>query len=152
VGFVVDKVALAQVVIQFLRFSPVNIIAPSFSILIYHLEDAQYVHWWQQFRGIVSPHKINQSIDLGTSDHQRNEIGQYSVYDKRQLAGNHLRDKHDVHILTNIHNTQALGNFYDMHGNSTKLAVIQDYNINMEYVNKSNTAANSYLIQCHSWK
>jgi hypothetical protein len=34
VGFVVDKVALGQVFLQVLRFSPVNIIPPSFSKLI----------------------------------------------------------------------------------------------------------------------
>jgi branched-subunit amino acid transport protein len=41
--FVVDKVALGQVFLRVLRFSPVNIISPSFSILIYHLGDEQYV-------------------------------------------------------------------------------------------------------------
>jgi hypothetical protein len=39
VGFVVDKGALGQVFLRALRFSPVNIIPPSFSILIYHLAD-----------------------------------------------------------------------------------------------------------------
>jgi hypothetical protein len=34
VGFVVDKVALRLVFLRVLRFSPVNIIPPSFSILI----------------------------------------------------------------------------------------------------------------------
>jgi hypothetical protein len=34
VGFVVDKVALGQVFLRVLRFSPVNIIPPSFSKLI----------------------------------------------------------------------------------------------------------------------
>jgi hypothetical protein len=37
VGFVVDKVALGQVLLRFLRYSPVSIISPSFSMLIYHL-------------------------------------------------------------------------------------------------------------------
>jgi len=36
-GFVVDKVALGQVFLQVLRFSPVSIIPPWLSILIYHL-------------------------------------------------------------------------------------------------------------------
>jgi hypothetical protein len=42
VGFVVDKVALGQVFLSS-SFFPVSIIPPSFSILIYHLEDEQYV-------------------------------------------------------------------------------------------------------------
>jgi hypothetical protein len=36
-------------------FSPVNIIPPSLSKLIYHLGDEKYVRLWQQFRD-VSPH------------------------------------------------------------------------------------------------
>jgi hypothetical protein len=50
--------------LQVLRFSTVNIIPPSFSILIYQLGDEQYVRWWQQFRDVVSPHQ-NQSINWG---------------------------------------------------------------------------------------
>jgi hypothetical protein len=43
VGFVVDKVALGQVFLLVLRLSTVSIIPPSFSIIIYHLGDEQYV-------------------------------------------------------------------------------------------------------------
>jgi hypothetical protein len=43
VGFVVGKVELGQVFLQVLRCSPVNIIPPSYSILIYHLGDEQYI-------------------------------------------------------------------------------------------------------------
>jgi branched-subunit amino acid transport protein len=39
VGFVVDKVALAQVFSKFLSFHPVNIIPSLLSMLIYHLHD-----------------------------------------------------------------------------------------------------------------
>jgi hypothetical protein len=38
VGFVVDKMAFRQVSLRILRFSPVSIIPPLFSIPIYHLE------------------------------------------------------------------------------------------------------------------
>jgi hypothetical protein len=41
VGFVMEKVALGQVLLEFFSFIP-----PSFSILIYHVGDEQ---WWQQF-------------------------------------------------------------------------------------------------------
>jgi hypothetical protein len=34
--------------------SPVSIIPPSFSILIYHPGDKQYIRQWQQFRDVVS--------------------------------------------------------------------------------------------------
>jgi hypothetical protein len=42
VGFVVDKVALGQVVFRFHKFSPVSIIPLWFSVLLYHLGDEQY--------------------------------------------------------------------------------------------------------------
>jgi hypothetical protein len=45
VGFVVDKVALGQVFLRLPRFSPVNIIPPSFSIFMYHLRKAG-IHDW----------------------------------------------------------------------------------------------------------
>jgi hypothetical protein len=41
--FLVDKVALGQVFLLVLRVSPVSIIPPSFSILIYHPGDEQCV-------------------------------------------------------------------------------------------------------------
>jgi hypothetical protein len=41
VGFVKAKVALGQVFLQVLWFSPVNIIPPWLSVLIYHLGDEQ---------------------------------------------------------------------------------------------------------------
>jgi hypothetical protein len=50
-----------------LRCSPVSIIQPSFSILIYHLADEQYVRQWLQFRDVVSPHnnkKIHKDHDV----------------------------------------------------------------------------------------
>jgi hypothetical protein len=58
VGFVVDKMALEQVFLQVLRFSPVNIIPPWHYMLIYHLQDEQYARW-PQFRDILlhNPHE-----------------------------------------------------------------------------------------------
>jgi hypothetical protein len=37
VGYVVDKVAVGQVSVQVLQFSPVTIISTLFSILVFHL-------------------------------------------------------------------------------------------------------------------
>jgi hypothetical protein len=38
-GFVVDEVALGQGFLRVLPFSPVNIVPPWLSILMYHLDD-----------------------------------------------------------------------------------------------------------------
>jgi hypothetical protein len=50
VGFVVHKVALRQVFLRVLQLPPVNIITTWLSILICHVGDEQYVHWWLKFR------------------------------------------------------------------------------------------------------
>jgi hypothetical protein len=60
VGFVVDKVALRQVFVLVLLFSPVSIIPPQLSIVIYHLGDEQKARWWPEFRDIVLPYRCEQ--------------------------------------------------------------------------------------------
>jgi hypothetical protein len=37
--------------------SPVDIIPPWFSMLMYHLSDEQRERWWPQFRDVVSLHR-----------------------------------------------------------------------------------------------
>ena len=48
------------------------------------------------------------------------------------------RDKHDVYLLSNMHNAPAEGNFCDDNGNAVKSAIVEDSNQNMGYVDKSN--------------
>jgi hypothetical protein len=55
VGFMVDKMALGQLCLRVLRFSPVSIILPWLSMLIYHFGDKRKAGWWPQFRDMVSP-------------------------------------------------------------------------------------------------
>jgi hypothetical protein len=55
VRFVVDRVALGQVFLQVFWFSPVIIIPPWLSVLMYHLGYEQAC-WRLQFRVIGSPH------------------------------------------------------------------------------------------------
>jgi hypothetical protein len=62
VGFVMDKAAQGEVSLRVLRVSPVSIIPPLLSILIYHLWDEQQARWWPQFRDVVSPHRHEQQI------------------------------------------------------------------------------------------
>jgi len=38
------------------------------------------------------------------------------------------KDKCDMHMLSNIHDTPAEGNFYEENGNALKLAIVEDYN------------------------
>jgi hypothetical protein len=55
VGFVAEKVAVGQVSLRFLRISPVSIISPCVSILMYHLGNEQHARWWPQFKDSLIP-------------------------------------------------------------------------------------------------
>jgi hypothetical protein len=58
VGFAVDKAALRQVLLRHLRFSPVSVISPRLSTLIYHLGDEQQTRR-PQFRDQCHPVDMN---------------------------------------------------------------------------------------------
>jgi hypothetical protein len=62
VGFLVDKVALGQVFLRLLLFSPVNISFHRRSPNSYHVGDEQYVRQWQQCRHVVSPHNYQSMV------------------------------------------------------------------------------------------
>jgi hypothetical protein len=47
------------------------------------------------------------------------------------------KDKRDFHIVTNMHQPPNSGNYCDEHGNAVKLAIVEDYNRNMDFVDKS---------------
>jgi hypothetical protein len=62
------------------------------------------------------------------------------------------KDKHNVHILTNMHDPPAEGNFCDESGNTRKPESVEHYNRHMGYINKSDRMTNSYIISYHTWK
>jgi hypothetical protein len=45
------------------------------------------------------------------------------------------KDKHNVHMLTNIHYPPTEGNFFDESGNALKPAIVEDYSQHMGYIN-----------------
>jgi hypothetical protein len=54
-GIVMGKVGLGQVFLRVFRFCLVNIIPSLLSIPTDHPGYEQWVQWWPQFRGTVSP-------------------------------------------------------------------------------------------------
>jgi hypothetical protein len=62
------------------------------------------------------------------------------------------KDKYNVHMLTNMHDPPAEGNFCDESGNALKPEIVEHYNQHMRYVNKSDRMANSYSISHRTWK
>jgi hypothetical protein len=61
VQFMVDHVALEQMLLQFLRF-PVSLTFHPGSPYPQQLGHKQYARWWPQFREIVSTHRLQQKI------------------------------------------------------------------------------------------
>jgi hypothetical protein len=62
------------------------------------------------------------------------------------------RDKHDVYILTNLHDAPAEGNFYNMNGKAIKPQTVVEYSHHVGYVDKGDWMANSYSIGHRTWK
>jgi len=62
------------------------------------------------------------------------------------------RDKHDLRVLTNIHDPPAEGNFCNNNGKAIKLQIVADYNRHVGYVDKGDRMAESYSINCRTWK
>ena len=101
----------------------------------------------------------------GTVRHDRRgmprDIGPKSLKMKRgdivtRVRGNlravRWKDKCDVYILTNMHSPPVEGNFTDDSGQAIKPSVIEDYNVYMGFVDKSDRMVNSYGIARRTWK
>ena len=79
-------------------------------------------------------------------------MGDIRVRTSADLTAILWRDKRDVCMLTNIHNTPAEGKFCNGGGKATKLQIVMDYNHHMGYVDKGDRMANSYSISCRTFK
>ena len=62
------------------------------------------------------------------------------------------RDKHDVRVLTNIHDPPTESNFCDNNGKAIKPQIVADYNRHMGYVDKGDRMAETYFINRRTWK
>ena len=78
--------------------------------------------------------------------------GDLQVRTRGDLTAILWRDKRDAHILRNIHDPPAEGNFCDNNGKAMKPQVVADYNRHMGYVDKGDKMANSYSINRRTWK
>jgi len=61
-------------------------------------------------------------------------------------------DRRDVYILLNMHAPPVKGDFTQESGQAIKLRVVEDYNANMGFVDRSDRMVNSYGIACRAWK
>jgi hypothetical protein len=101
--------------------------------------------------GTVRPNRKGLPEDL-RSNRLGLKRGDIRVRVRGDMTASVWKDKRDVHMLTNMHNPPAEGNFCDDHGNAIKPAIVEDYNKHMGYVDKSDRMANSYSISRRTWK
>jgi len=101
--------------------------------------------------GTVRPNRKGMPQDLGPK-RMTFQWGDLQVRTRGDLTTILWRDKSDVHILTDIHNTPAEGNFCDDNGKAIKLQIVADYNCHMGYVDKGDKMTNSYSINHCTWK
>jgi len=87
--------------------------------------------------------------DLGP---KRMTWGDLQVRTRRDLTAILWRDKCDIHILMNIHDPPAEGNFCNNNGKAIKPQIVADYNSHVGYVDKGDRMANSYSINRRTWK
>ena len=97
----------------------------------------------------VRPNRKGMPQDLGP---KRMTRGDLQVRTTGDLTAILWRDKCDVRILTNIHDPPADGNFCNNNGKAIKPQIVADYNRHMGYVDKGDRMANSYSINCRTWK
>jgi hypothetical protein len=57
-----------------------------------------------------------------------------------------------MHMLTNMHNPPAEGNFCEESGNALRPEIVEHYNQHMGYIDKSDRMANSHSIGRRTWK
>jgi hypothetical protein len=62
------------------------------------------------------------------------------------------RAKIGIHVLRNIHNPPAEGNFYEEKRDAIESMNVDDYIHYMVYMDKGDRMGNSYLITCNTWK
>jgi hypothetical protein len=74
--------------------------------------------------------------------------GDLHVRTRGDLTAILWREKCDIYVLTNIHDSPAEGNFCDSNGKAIKPQIVADYSRHMGYVDKGDRMANSYSI-CH---
>jgi hypothetical protein len=101
--------------------------------------------------GTVRPNRKGMPRDLEQKN-LRLKRGDIRVRTRGDLTALIWKDRRDVHMLTNMHNPPAEGNFCDKNGNAQKPAIVEDYKRHMVYVDKGDRMANSYTISRRTWK
>jgi hypothetical protein len=78
--------------------------------------------------------------------------GDFRVRTRGDMTAVVWTDKCNIHMLTNMHDPPAEGNFCDESGNTLRPEIVDHYNQHIGYVDKSDRMANSYSISRRTWK
>ena len=99
----------------------------------------------------VRPNRKGMPRDLGPK-RMTLKWGDLQVWTRGDLTTILWKDKHDVRILTNIHDAPAEVKFCETNGKAIKPQIVGDYNRHMGYVDEGDRMANSYSINRSTWK
>ena len=80
------------------------------------------------------------------------KCGDIRVRTRGDLTAVVWKDKRDMCLLTNIHDSPREGNYRDEHRNAIKLAIVADYNRHMGHVDNADRMTNSYTASHRTWK
>ena len=78
--------------------------------------------------------------------------GDLQVWTRGDLTAILWRDKRDIRVLTNIHDSPVKGNFCNNNGKAIKPQIVVDYNHHMGYVDKGDRMTETYSINHRTWK
>jgi len=101
--------------------------------------------------GTVRLHRKGMRKDLKPKT-LRLKRGDIRVRTRSDLTAVVWRDKRDVCLLTNIHDTPTEGNYRDEYGNAIKPAIVADYNRHMGHLDIADRMVNSYTASRRTWK
>jgi len=101
--------------------------------------------------GTVWPNRKGTPQDLAPK-RMTLQQGDLQVRTRGDLTAILWRDRCDIRVLTNIHDPPAEGNFCDCNGKAIKPQIVVDYNRHMGYVGKGDRMAETYSINCCTWK
>ena len=99
--------------------------------------------------GTVQPNRKGMPQDLGP---KRMTWDDFQVQTRGDLTAILWKDKRDVRILMNIQDPPAEGNFCSNNRKAIEPRIVVDYKRHMGFADKGDKMANSYSINCRTWK
>jgi hypothetical protein len=106
------------------------------------------------FNDLATKHcqTLHEGDAIGLRAPENNKHDDLQVRTRGDLTAIQLRDKCNIHMLTNIHDVLADSNFCNYNRKAIKLQTVADSKHHMGYVDKGDRMTNSNSINHCTWK